>query len=492
MEPKEAVVYYRVSSEKQRETQSITLQKIKLTTFAKDKGYVIIKEFQDDGISGESISKRPGFQDCLEYISDGKIDYLLVFMVDRIGRFAARKDRNQVVELLEESKTTVDSPYDGQFRYDNESDMNALEVALNESRRDNVKRGIRVHEGHMAKRLAGGFSGGRTPYGIRYNKKTGFTIDPAEKGTLEEIFKQITAGMGMTLLRDHLNANLERFPKRFRKFKGRPITLWSDIHIWFIAHNDFYFTGIIQPTKESLEKGIPMLDTGIKLFPQSVIEHARREMATRRFRHIDNQMEGRKRTHAQQGKIFFTDVLLHGLVRCSHCGCKLGLHQIRNPSGKIHRYYICRNHTRRICPLKTINTRNLDKSVWNTFVKTIEDPDSMKALIMQGEFLVDKDRASQETALTKAGSDLSKLHDTIGRIKDLYQWGDINKDDYHERTERMQRLVKQKQEEVYRLEASILRPKEIENAVGEATEYVTNQNFRKFVHRFVPEKLHTT
>jgi site-specific DNA recombinase len=101
-QPKTAIAYYRVSSEKQRETQSITLQKIKLTSFAKDIGYAIIKEFQDDGISGESISKRPGFQDCLEYLAEGKVDYLLVFMVDRLGRFADRKDGNRVIELLEE------------------------------------------------------------------------------------------------------------------------------------------------------------------------------------------------------------------------------------------------------------------------------------------------------------------------------------------------------------------------------------------------------
>jgi hypothetical protein len=158
-----------------------------------------------------------------------------------------------------------------------------------------------------------------------------------------------------------------------------------------------------------------------------MIEHARREMSTRRFRQINNRMEDRQRIHSQQGKVYFTDVLLHGLVRCGHCGCKLGLQQIRKPSGGVHKYYLCRNHTRKTCSLKTINTRNLDKAVWNTFITTIEDPDNMKALIMQGEFLVDKDRASQETALTKAGLELSKLHDSIEWIKDLYQWGDIKK-----------------------------------------------------------------
>ena len=56
------IVYYGVSSEKQRKRQSIALQRTELHDFAQQKDYDIVAEFQHDGISGEAISGRPGFQ----------------------------------------------------------------------------------------------------------------------------------------------------------------------------------------------------------------------------------------------------------------------------------------------------------------------------------------------------------------------------------------------------------------------------------------------
>jgi DNA invertase Pin-like site-specific DNA recombinase len=128
-------------------------------------------EFQDDGISGESIDSRPGFQKALEEIEKGNVGVLLVYMIDRIGRFSSRRDRNLVVELLENTRTNVHSSYEGLFRWDNEKELNDLEGELNDSRLENVKRGKRIAEGHTSKRLKGRFSGGQVPYGIRWDKE---------------------------------------------------------------------------------------------------------------------------------------------------------------------------------------------------------------------------------------------------------------------------------------------------------------------------------
>ena len=177
-------------------------------------------------------------------------------MIDRIGRFKNRKDRNRVIELLEESHTSVDSPYDEFFRYDNEDDLNDLEKLLNESRRDNVKRGIRVAEGHMAARLAGKFSGGQVPFGVRYVEKVGFQIVENEVNTLREIFKKIGSGWGLIRTRDFLNVHLDKYPKRKRKYKGKPVKEWTDVQIRSFVHKDFYYTGIIQLTPESKKKGV--------------------------------------------------------------------------------------------------------------------------------------------------------------------------------------------------------------------------------------------
>ena len=189
-----AISYCRVSSKAQQEKESIEIQKLELKELIGKYDYKVLGEFQDDGISGEEIAKRPGFKEALERIGKGDVDVLLVFMIDRIGRFKSRRDRNTVIELLEEQKTNVHSLYDLSledrlFRYDNEEAMNDLESELNASRRENVLRGIRIAKGHRNKRLKGRFSGGTVPYGIRWDKEIGkFLVDEKERQTLEEIF----------------------------------------------------------------------------------------------------------------------------------------------------------------------------------------------------------------------------------------------------------------------------------------------------------------
>ena len=71
MKKKKAICYYRVSSEQQAKKQSINMQKLRLKEFAGEKGYEIVAEFEDDGISGESIKSRPGFQETLATIAQG-------------------------------------------------------------------------------------------------------------------------------------------------------------------------------------------------------------------------------------------------------------------------------------------------------------------------------------------------------------------------------------------------------------------------------------
>ena len=66
-----AAVYYRVSTKKQQERESIATQKAEIRPSAKVKGYEVT-EFVDDGISGEEIDKRPGFKQLLAKLDRGE------------------------------------------------------------------------------------------------------------------------------------------------------------------------------------------------------------------------------------------------------------------------------------------------------------------------------------------------------------------------------------------------------------------------------------
>ena len=491
MKKKKAICYYRVSSEQQAMKQSINMQKLRLKKFADEKGYEIVAEFEDEAISGESIELRPGFKETLATIEEGGVDVLLVFMIDRIGRFAVRKDRNRVIELLESSHTNVDSPYHGLFRWDNEKELNDLEGALNESRLDNKMRAIRISEGHLAVREDGGFSGGRVPYGLRYNKKNKeFSEHPKEVATLKVIFSKLRSGWGIWRTAEFLSQNLKKYPlpkmkRTYRKdhpLRGikrgdpKPADAWNAATVRSFAHRDFYFTGIIEPSPAAAKKGQPPVDTKKRLITEEEVKAAREEMRIRRWT-------------TKRGKdAIKTDMLFLGHVRCAYCGWKLGPSYADYKNGKPNRiYYRCRGiNSRRLtgCKFKNVRAKVLDGLLWNAFIKLVENPEKLEKRILKEEFIVDKNRADLEAMKDQATAILEDCQNKHKRLNRLFVDGRMQHEQYSELFEDIDIRRQEAEEQLEKANAALRRPRDIKNAVKRATEILAEQmNLLSTVHQ---------
>ena len=86
---------YRVSTGKQVDYDDkcqadIPMQRKACHRFAEEKGWTIVHEEQEDGVSGHKVraENRDKLQIIKEHARQGKFDILLVFMFDRIGRIA--------------------------------------------------------------------------------------------------------------------------------------------------------------------------------------------------------------------------------------------------------------------------------------------------------------------------------------------------------------------------------------------------------------------
>lgn len=474
-----AIAYFRVSSKQQEEKESIDLQKNTLDDFLKNNDYELVDNFDDDGISGESVNSRPGFQKALQRIEKGDVDIFLVYMIDRIGRFSSRKDRNRVVELLEDTKTSVHEFEDNIiYHWDNEKEINDLEGELNNSRLENVRRGKRISKGHKRKRLKGGPPPGRLPYGVDFNKKEWkFIKIKKEIDTLKAIFEKLAAGWGLGRVRDYLNNDPDRFPKRPKMYKNKPVTRWSAEHIRTLVLNDFYFTGKISQTEASIEKGLPPADTGLKLFDEDVVKVARREMRNRRARFIDPAVKNRQRTHSQQEQTVFTDALLHGIARCGFCGWHLGMQSIGKKSDKYrYLYYVCRGRGKGKCNFRNVPTTNLDKAVWKQFVQTLSNPVLMEKMILEQNFIVDKKLDEKRTERDKAKAEFDKITAAIERTKKQYQWGHYDSDnEYKQEVANLDRIQNATLERLNNLNRIINQPKDVRESVKKATQFVADQ-----------------
>jgi DNA invertase Pin-like site-specific DNA recombinase len=84
---KTAAIYARVSSDKQREENTIASQTAALVAFAREQQFEVPQEwvFEDDGYSGASLI-RPGLERVRDLAAEGLIQAVLIYAPDRLSR----------------------------------------------------------------------------------------------------------------------------------------------------------------------------------------------------------------------------------------------------------------------------------------------------------------------------------------------------------------------------------------------------------------------
>src|SRR5216117_318142 len=82
-----AVIYARVSSEQQREENTIASQTASLIEFAKGHNLEVPEEwvFEDEGYSGATL-ERPGLERVRDLAAEGQIQVVLAYAPDRLSR----------------------------------------------------------------------------------------------------------------------------------------------------------------------------------------------------------------------------------------------------------------------------------------------------------------------------------------------------------------------------------------------------------------------
>ena len=132
---------YRVSTIGQVDKDDIPMQRTACHEFAESKGWTIIEEFMEKGVSGYKISanEREAMQQIKRDTIQQKFDVLLVFMFDRLGR---RDDETPfVVEWFVKNGIEVWSVTEGEQRFENHVDklMNYIRYWQSKIRRCTLK-----------------------------------------------------------------------------------------------------------------------------------------------------------------------------------------------------------------------------------------------------------------------------------------------------------------------------------------------------------------
>jgi len=457
-----AAIYYRVSSKRQEEAETIESQRLFLPEWAKRQGWTVVAEFEDVAIPGKETEKRHGLMELLNEARRKPKPFDVVVIRDwsRLARTLNIYDQAKILGTFQDNDIRIAELHRGFVDLNDPNDLLMAQIQLWQAAKDNEIRSQAVRQGHRKVREKGGYSGKR-PYGLTYEAKTmEFGIDKKKHKTLDTIFRLLTQGWGLIATARVLKGNKDKYP-----LPSKRSTRWWTGSISKMVHNDFYFTGVITPTNPD---NLPV-DTGIKMFPEKVVMDARREMGIRRRR-------DRKKTRKKLPTVF-TDFLFTGMLRCLECGYTIGPHaqqRVRKQS----LYYACRGRAQDLCPSRMYRADELEPLVWDYVIENmLLNRAKLEAAILGEEFMQDATRDELEDMVAGAENTLAELADEAKRLRRLYVKGhyDGAEAEYEAEKARIEQERAEAELTRRRTREQLERPTEVKAAITQAVQAVADE-----------------
>ena len=381
------VLYGRVSTDRQEKQETIKSQVDALREYADSKGYVIRKEYADDGYSGELLN-RPSLDRLMNDAKSQLFDIVLIHSADRLARKLAYQLllqdtlKRYGVKVLylnrPDSKDTLEDNL-----------LNGFEGLFAEYEKGKILE--RTHRGKLNKARSNQLVTSFAPFGYVYvpvDKKNStparYEINESEAATVRLIFDLfVNSKMSIRTIAKELTK---------RNIKPNRSTVWRTSSIHKIIRNETY-TGTtyynknisIEPSNNIGKKYRRVKKTGKKLRDKElwipITLEAHLVIVDRRT--FDLAQIQLKTNSEQSPRNVKHSYLLRGLIKC---GCCDSPYQGTSCHGKL--YYRCGNRHRtfpnpRVCSRPMITAQRLEDAVWGKLSEVINNPTVIKEQLMK-------------------------------------------------------------------------------------------------------------
>ena len=322
VQPERVGLYLRVSSEEQRDRETIEIQRDFLVEYCRLYGLEIAKVYADDGVSGTiPLHERPEGIQLLEDAREGVFTTLLVYRLDRLGRsllvIVDAHDRLQAsgVSLRSATEPIDTSSPSGRLIFQMLASFAEYE---RETIRERTRAGLR-------RAYRSGKHFGAVPYGYRTDDNGHLQIVPEEAEIVREIIVRVAEGSSLYAETKRLNDLGTPTPGwRYGGRKKRPgASSWSVRTVSNIVHQSAY-SGV---HKVKTNGGKDIIEQAVTAVVEPEIQERAKIALTENKRYPD-------RKNARK-------YLLRGLVKCAACGAACTGHPA-GKNGKTYHYYTCR------------------------------------------------------------------------------------------------------------------------------------------------------
>jgi site-specific DNA recombinase len=446
-------IYARVSSEEQREGQTIDSQIAELERFVREKGWVLIGVYKDEGWSGALLS-RPAL-DCLrDEAVQKKFDFVLLNDVDRLARDVAHL--GIVKRDLERSGVRVI------FRKLPQEESPTYNLMVNvlgsfaeferEMIADRTRRGRR-HKVEVRQQ----FLGSLASYGYRYVPKD---KSSGKDGYLEVMVEEAALVQQMYEWVDREALSAHQVVERLNQLQSRPRKggRWAKSTVLRVLRNETY-AGVWHYNKhygsESLKptartKYRRSLKNSSRLRPREewlpvILPEDLRIVSRDLWQRVQQQLTKNVTFSRRNAK---HEYLLKGLVRCGGCGAAY----VGDPChGKY--YYRCLRRCKR---MPTVKEKCLDEAVWSAVSEAVLNPTTILSQVGKlREQEAENGRTSWQAAQTVERA-LAQARREEARLFEAYRTGIISPAQLGEELERL----KQRQNTLEMRSATLRKPTE--------------------------------
>jgi site-specific DNA recombinase len=425
-------VYLRVSTEEQRERQSIATQRDFATRYCDLHQHPVYATYADDGVTGTlPLENRPAGIQLLRDARAGKFDQLLVFKLDRLGR-DTRLILNAVAEL-EKYGVRVRSMTE---EFDTATATGRLMLTFLSGFAAHERELIRERSvaGTNRKVEAGVWLGGIVPYGYRSVGEKGQArlvinddpipgFDLSEAEVMRTIYRMcVTEKQSCMKIATHLtrvgipcgSAGISDSGRRNR----RTAPIWRPSHVRNMIANRTYMGEHVfgkrtkNPSRKQITRAVPaIVSADVWAAAQEVLRSNRIVC---------------KRTTKQP-------YLLRGLIKCGLCGLTFSGMRAKPPQRD--HYYRCNGHQfarglygtlDKKCNSKGLNGDYVERLVWADIEAFLRNPGEIVERLRQRFSMEDDERQRRRKDLDALKARLGEKTAERERMLGLFRRGRID------------------------------------------------------------------
>ena len=367
-----ACIYARLSQEDgdKSESDSIVSQKAMIREFVENHPDIeIVSEKVDDGYSGVNFD-RPGFQEMMEEIREGKVNCVIVKDLSRFGRnyIEAGNFLEKVFPFLGVRFISINDYLDSTDKHNADSLVVPFKNLINDAYCKDIS--VKIRTQLEIKRKKGQYTGPEPVYGYEKdpNDHNHLVPDPYAAEVVRNIFLWKLQGMSIGRIVEKLNAEGVLCPMEYKMSKGvwTPTVfrtglkaLWSYNTIKLMLQNEVYLGTMIQG--KSATPNHKVKKNFLKDKEDWIRVEGTHEPIVEEFVFREVQAQLKMDTRVAQGKSYVYPFA--GYLVCADCGQNLTRKAVFN-GGKQYVYYRCSTYKAGLgCTIHSIKEHELEEAV---------------------------------------------------------------------------------------------------------------------------------